>query len=395
MFFLQFFVWGSWYVTLGTYLLQTLGFNGREVGLVYGSTAIAATITPFFLGVIADRFFAAEKLLSLLHLTGGVVLLVAAQLTTFAWFYPVLVLYTLLYMPTFALSTSLSFHHLKTPSKDFPIVRVGGTLAWIVAGIILSYFQLESTATPMQIAAGASFTLGLYCLTLPHTPPLGEREKMNVKKLLGGEIFTIFAGSSFVVLILCLTLIRIPASFYYSFVNPFLNEVGLSHTAAKMTLGQTAEVLIMLVLPWIFVRFRIKWIMALGLFMWGFRYLMFAFGVHPGWSWLFYIGILIHGITFNFTTLSAQIYIDRHVPPRLKSTAQGFVTQVTNGIGALVGTYIAGEVVSQLTMADGSHQWTTIWLIPAVMGMSIGLTFLVFFRSQKKEAAEKSSAAAK
>lgn len=394
MFFLQFFIWGSWYVTLGTYLLQTLDFNGREVGLVYGSTAIAATITPFFLGIIADRFFAAEKLLSLLHLVGGVVLLVASQLTSFAWFYPVLVLYTLLYMPTFALSTSLSFHHLKNPSRDFPMVRVGGTLAWIVAGIILSYFQLEAKATPMLIAAGGSFVLGLYCLSLPHTPPLGDREKMNISKLLGGEIFTIFAGSSFVVLILCLTLIRIPASFYYSFVNPFLNEIGLSNTAAKMTLGQTAEVLIMLVLPWIFVRFRIKWIMALGLFMWGFRYLMFAFGVHPGWSWLFYIGILIHGITFNFTTLSAQIYIDRHVPPRLKSTAQGFVTQVTNGIGALVGTYIAGEVVSQLTLEDGSHYWTTIWLVPAVMGMSIGLTFLLFFHSQKKEAAEQSSAAA-
>ncbi|GJM36437.1 MAG: nucleoside permease [Saprospiraceae bacterium] len=387
MFFLQFFIWGSWYVTLGTYLLKTLEFSGREVGLVYGSTAIAATITPFFLGVIADRFFAAEKLLSLLHLAGGLVLILASQMTSFLWFYPTLILYTLLYMPTFALSTALSFHHLKDISRDFPMVRVGGTLGWIFAGLTISFLNLEALATPLQISAVASFVLGIYCLRLPHTPPQANQGKMNFSKLMGGEIFTIFASTSFVVLIGCLILIRVPESFYYTFVNPFLNEWGMTNAAAKMTLGQMSEVLIMLVLPWLFIRLRIKWIMAIGLFLWGFRYVLFAFGMHPGWSWMLYIGILMHGITFNFTTLSAQIYIDRHVPARLKSTAQGFVTQVTNGIGALFGTYIAGEVVTQFTLPDGSHQWTEIWLIPAAMGMSIALIFILFFWPKKKEAA--------
>ena len=235
LFFLQFFIWGSWYVTTGTYLLQTVGFSGREVGLVYTTTALAATLSPFLLGVLADRLFATERLLALLHGPGGILLLGISFMRDFALFFPALIAYALLYMPTFALASALSFHHLKDGARDFPRVRVWGTLAWIAAGFLISYLDLEPKATPMRISGPPSLLTCVYCLSLPHTPPKPQLGKRSFRDFLGPEVFRLLRRPSFALLIACLTLISIPSGFYYSFTNSFLTEIGMPDPAAKMS----------------------------------------------------------------------------------------------------------------------------------------------------------------
>jgi nucleoside transporter len=384
LFFLQFFLWGSWYVTLGTYLLETLEFSGREVGLVYGATAIAATVSPFLLGLLADRFFNLERLLSVLHLCGGGVMLIVSFIEHFAWFYPILIAYALLYIPTFSLSNALAFHHLSNAARDFPRVRVWGTIGWVLAGVLVGWLEWEDTSYPMQLAAGASLVLGLFCFLLPSTPPQARKGKLTLVEILGPEVLALFKKRYFTVLVVCLTLISIPSGYYYSFVNPFLNELGMQNAAGKMSLGQVSEMAIMLLLPFFFTRFSFKWIISIGLFAWGARYLLFAWGGMEGGRWMLYTGILLHGFAFNFAILAAQIYIDRIVPAHVKSTAQGFMAQVTLGIGALIGAFVAGETVNFYTATDGTHLWQQIWLVPGVFGLLVTIGFMVFFKGRKK-----------
>lgn len=380
LFFLQFFLWGSWYVTLGTYLLETLGFDGREVGLVYGTTAIAAVISPFLLGLLADRFYNTEHLLSLLHLLGGGVMFALSFITEFRWFYPTLIGYALLYIPTFALSSALAFHHLINTTRDFPKVRVWGTIGWVLSGFLVSWLDWEYSVYPLQLAAASSIVHGLFCLSLPATPPQAREGKLTLKAILGPEVLDLFKNRNFSVLVICLTLIAVPSGYYYSFVNPFLNELGMENAAGKMALGQVSELFIMLLMPFFFSRISFKWIIGLGILVWGGRYLLFAWGDMDQGLWMFYAGILLHGVAFNFSFFTAQIYIDRIVPVHVRSTAQGFMAQVTMGIGALIGTFIAGETVRALTLANDSHHWEIIWLIPGGIGLIIGLMFLVLFK---------------
>lgn len=384
LFFLQFFIWGSWYVTLGTYLLQTVGFNGREVGLIYGTMAIAATVSPFLMGRLADRLFATEKMLAVLNLASGIVLLLVASLKIFWLIYLLLIVYFLLFVPTFALASALSFFHIPNSAKNFPKVRVWGTIGWVIAGILISYLDLEKQAGPMRIAALASVVTAIFCLTLPHTPPQDQSRPTSVKQFFGPEIMALLRRPSFAVMIICMVLIAIPSGFYYSFVNPFLNEIGMVHAAAKMSIGQLSEILVMLLLPFLYKRVRMKWIIAAGLFFWGSRYFLFAFGNNEALvSWL-YLAIIVHGMAYSFSFLTAQIYVDKIAPPQIRGTAQGFVTLVTMGIGALIGSYIAGEVVKIFTASDGSHNWQAIWLVPAIFGCLVTIGFILFFKPRKK-----------
>lgn len=378
--FLQYLIWGSWYVTLGTYLLKTLHFTGPQVGLVYGATAIAATITPFFMGVLADRLFSTEKLLSILHIVGGVVMWAASYLTSFEWFYPTLILYTMLYMPTFTLTSSLSLHHVKDATRDFPRVRVWGSLSWIIIGLVIGYMDIEQEVLPMRISAVFSFIHGLYCLTLPHTPPQPQPNKFALRDVFGKEVLELLQRREILILIIALALIRIPSSFYYSFVNPFLNEIGVSNAAGKMTIGQVTEVLMMLLLPWFLQKIRLRYIIAIGLTIWGGRYLLFAWGGDSHWHWMLYLGIVVHGIAFNFATLSSQIFIDRQVPNHMRSTAQGFITFVTMGFGAFLGSYVAGHIVEGYTLTDGTHDWSSIWQWPGWFGLAVAAGFLFFIQ---------------
>ncbi|PHN01719.1 MFS transporter [Flavilitoribacter nigricans] len=379
--FLQFFIWGSYFVTLGTYLLTTLHFSGQEVGLVYGTTAIAAMVSPFLLGMLADRHFPVEKLLSILNLSGAALLLSASYFETFWPFYPLILLYTFTYMPTFSLNAALCFHHLQRPTRDFPRVRSLGTFGWIVAGLLVGYLDIETEVTPMYIGAGASFFAGIYSLTLPKTPPQGN--KVSMRDWIGPEVRKLFRDRSFTILMLIMVLVSIPIAFYYSFVNPYLNEIGIENAAGKMSLGQVSEIMFMLILPWFINRFGLKVTIFIGLFTWGARYLLFAYGDSGDLSWVIYTAILLHGLAFVFSGLSVQIYLNERVPVSLRSTAQGFYTFLTLGLGTLIGSFLAGNVVTLFTTSSGAFLWQKIWYVPSAIGILVSIYFVLRFKAGK------------
>lgn len=380
--FLQFFIWGSWFVTAGTYLQSTLGFSGLEVGMVYGTTAIAATISPFLLGVLADRFFSIEKLLFILHLLGAVLLYALSTAQTFAWFYPLVLLYVLCFLPTFSLTNALCFHHIQDTKRDFPRIRVWGTLSWILVGLLVSWLQVEDQAFIFLLAAGCSVVQAFYTLTLPATPPQKQKENLW-QSLRGPEMQALFRDRSLIVMIGALALICIPSSYYYSFVNPFLNEFGVSNAAGKMALGQVTEIIFMLALPWLFLRFRLKYIIFVGLLAWGLRYGCFILGIHyASEAWLM-LGIGLHGTAYICSMLSAQIYLDTRVPVHLRGTGQGFYSLLTLGIGVFVGSTIAGQAVSTHTLVNQAHDWVQIWWFPTWFGVVVAFGFLWLFKGEK------------
>ena len=392
--FLQYFVWGAWYVTMGTWLGETLHFSGEQIGLAAGSTALAAMISPFFLGMVADRFLATERILSLLHVLGGVVLFFASTQTTFGAFYGVILAYTLCYMPTLALSNSLSFRQMDDPGREFPPIRVLGTIGWIVAGLAIGTLGLEATAMPLRIAGGASLLLGVFCLALPHTPPLERRgpagagrheRKPTVVSILGLDALKLLGERSFAVFVLGSFLVCIPLQFYYAFANPFLNELSVTNAAGKMTLGQMSEIFFMLVMPWFFRRLGVKYMLLAGMAAWTTRYALFAYGNNADMVWMLYAGILLHGICYDFFFVTGQIYVDTKAPPDLRAAAQGFIAFVTLGVGMFIGSWASGRVVDAFRLGTGGHDWRGIWLVPAAGALLVLALFALFFRSSEAD----------
>jgi nucleoside transporter len=387
--FLQYFVWGAWYVTMGTWLGETLKFSGGQIGLAYGTTALAAMISPFFVGMIADRFFATERILAVLHLVGAVALFLASTQTSFGALYGVLLVYTLCYMPTLALSNSLSFHHMADPGRQFPGVRVLGTIGWIVAGLTIGTLGLEATAVPMRMAAAASVLLGVFSLALPHTPPQRLGHRPTLRDVLGLDALKLMQDRSFAVFVLGSFLVCIPLQFYYAFTNPFLNEIGVVNAAGKMTLGQMSEIGFMLVMPWFFRRLGVKYMLLVGMAAWTARYVLFAFGDNGALVWMLYGGILLHGICYDFFFVTGQIYVDTKAPDDLRAAAQGFIAFVTLGIGMFIGSWLSGLVVDAYAVAgaDAQHQWRSIWLVPAAGAAGVLVLFGLFFRGNDDGAA--------
>jgi nucleoside transporter len=380
--FLQYFVWGAWYVTMGTWLGERLRFSGEQIGLAAGTTALAAMISPFFVGMVADRFLATEKILAVLHIVGGIVLFYASAQTGFGPFYGVLLVYALCYMPTLALSNSISFHQMKDPRREFPPVRVLGTIGWIVAGLIIGTLGIEATERPMQIAASASIALGCFCLVLPHTPPQ-RKARPTLADVLGLDALRLMRERSFAVFVVGSFLICIPLQFYYAFANLFLNELAVTNAAGKMTLGQASELFFMLVMPWFFRRLGVKYMLLVGMAAWTARYGLFAAGDKGSLAWMLYLGILLHGICYDFFFVTGQIYVDGRAPAGLRAAAQGFIAFVTLGVGMFIGSWASGRIVDVFATGAGGHDWRQIWVVPSAGAAVVMILFALLFGSGK------------
>jgi nucleoside transporter len=384
--FLQYFVWGAWYVTITTYVTTTLHFKPIEAGLIFGTFSIAAMISPFFVGLVADKYFATEKTLAILHLLGAIVFYLLTFVKSFGLFYAGLLVYALCYTPTMALSNSLSFHQMQDPGKTFPGIRVLGTIGWIAAGMTIGFMKVESSVVQLYVAAIVSAILGLYCFTLPHVPPKKDT-KATFREIIGLDALKLFKERAFAIIIIASVLTCIPLSFYYSWTNPFLNEIGMKFAASKMTMGQMSEIFFMLVMPFFFIRYGVKKMIMIGMAAWILRYLLFAYGNNENLVWMLYTGIILHGICYDFFFVTGQIFVDKQAPSHLKASAQGMITFATYGLGMFIGTWFSGLIVGLFTTSKGgidTHTWTQIWLIPMVIAIVVLILFAILFKNSKK-----------
>ncbi len=392
MMFLEFFIWGGWFVTLGTFLGNNIKATDGEIALAFSTQSWGAIIAPFVIGLIADRYFNAERILGVLHLLGTVLLYLMYGATDFDFFYPYVLGYMILYMPTLALVNSISFNQMEDPTKEFSFVRVFGTLGWIISGVIISYaFHWDSEAgigrgmlkNTFLMTAIASAFLGVFSFALPKTPPrAGSTEKISLSDILGLDALKLLKDRNFLVFFIASVLICIPLAFYYQNANPFLVEAGLQNPTAKMAIGQGSEILFMLLLPFFFNKFGFKNTILVAMLAWTLRYVLFAYGNAGELTFLLLLGIVLHGICYDFFFVSGQIYTDSKAGPKYKSAAQGLITLATYGVGMLIGFWVAGKIADVYLNEDGTHSWQNIWLFPAFFAFFVFIFFAVFFKKE-------------
>jgi len=395
MMFLEFFIWGAWFVTLGTFLFNNLDADGSQTAMAFSTQSWGAIIAPFIIGLIADRFINAEKILGVLHIIGAVLMYQMYNSSDFSTFYPYVLAYMIAYMPTLALVNSISFNQMKDPEKEFSFIRLWGTVGWIVAGLSISFvFHWDS---PDQIQGGllrntffmtaiASAMLGIYSFTLPKTPPKYDKdEKVTIGSILGLDALKLLQDRNFLIFFISSILICIPLAFYYQTTNPFLAEIGVNNPTGKMAIGQVSEVLFMLLLPFFFKRFGFKMTILVAMLAWVMRYLLFAYGDSGELAFMLIIGIALHGICYDFFFVSGQIYTDSKAGEKVKSAAQGLITLATYGVGMLIGFWVAGQISDYYLISESVHDWKSIWLIPAVFAIFVAVLFALLFKNEKVE----------
>jgi nucleoside transporter len=382
MMFLQYYIWGSWYVTMGTFMTEFLKSTGIQIGAVYSALAIATMISPFFIGMVADRFFSAQRLMGVLHILGGLLLFLASKVEHNGPFYWVILLYSLAYMPTIALSNSVAFRQMTNPGKQFPMVRVFGTVGWVVAGFMIALLGIEKTPATFYMAAIVSVALGFYSFTLPDTPPQGKT-RSSAKAILGIDALMLFRERPYTIFFISAIFVCIPLSFYFGFANLFLNQSGMQNAAGKMVMGQISEALFILTIPFLFNRIGVKKMLLIGMTAWILRYLCFAFGNIDANLWMLYAGIILHGVCYDFFFVTGYMYTEKKSNERIKNTAQGLFTFVTYGLGMFIGTWFSGFVTSYYTI-NNMFQWRNIWYIPAYIAVAVLICFIFFFKEKKQ-----------
>jgi Nucleoside H+ symporter. len=397
MMFLEYAIWGSWYVTINTYLTSTLHFSGTQAGAVFGTVSVASLLSPFFVGLVADRFFATERVMGLLYALAAACIFLVTRVDTFPVFRSLMLAFCLCYFPTIALTNSITMQQVTDVGRDFPPIRTLGTIGWIVINLVVGFLRVEAGTTPFLLAAGTCVVMAIYSVVaLPHTPPPARGQKATLRTVLGLDALAMLKQRDFFVFVIASVLACIPLTFYYSFTNPYLNEVGVVNAAGKMTLGQMSELVMLLLMPVVFRVLSVRGILLMGLSAWAVRYVLLAYGDPGGGMWMFYVAILLHGVCYDFFFVAGQLYTDQEAPPRLRSTAQGFITFVTYGVGMLIGSLLSGGALDYFTATaqDGSllRNWTAFWLSSAAMSFAITLLVLLFFRSSKRIKAAQSGA---
>jgi nucleoside transporter len=394
MMFLQYYIWGAWYVTMGPYM--DIVFKGQNVdvakGAAYSAGAIATIISPFFVGMIADRYFAAQKIMGVLHLIGAGLLVYATQMTHTSGFYWVILIYSLLYMPTIALSNSVAFAQMTDPGKQFPWIRVFGTLGWIVAGLVITQLKITDNPMTFQIAAGASALLGLFSFILPDTPPKANSGDSSLGAILGKDAFVLFKSNAYKIFFIAAILICIPLSFYYGFAGSYLKEFFGEGTTGKMAMGQMSEALFILAIPFLFNKIGVKNMLILGMGAWVLRYVCFSYGSASA-TWMLYAGIILHGICYDFFFVTGYMYTEKKAGESIKNAAQGLFTFATYGVGMFIGTWYSGFVAAKYATSTVNattkvetiaHDWHTIWLYPAAIAGAVLIAFIFTFKEKKE-----------
>lgn len=394
--FLQFFIWGAWYTAIAVYMSN---FGMEDLThWPFTVNPIAAICAPFFVGLIADRYFATEKVLGTLHILGGIIMGLTPQaVDNPVVFILMLLAYNLCYMPTMSLANTLSFHNISDQEKEFPVIRVFGTIGWIVAGLTVSFGLVsfvaegvtpEGTALPLYLTAIASIILGLYSFTLPHTPPPAKGDSVSARSILGIDALKKLGSKSFYIFLASSMLISIPLAAYYNFTQLYLGNAGFQNIAATQTIGQASEVVFMLLIPFFFVRLGVKWMLGVGMLAWGLRYALFALGAPEVTTWMILGGIALHGICYDFFFVTGQIYVDIKSFERIRGQAQGLIVLITYGVGMLIGAQVAGYVFN-LFLGDQSalslDQWYNFWWVPAGFAIVIFIIFIFLFDDREAE----------
>ncbi|USQ02940.1 nucleoside permease [Aquirufa antheringensis] len=381
MMFLMFFGWGAWYGQMSKYLLDNLHATGDQVGNAYTTFAIASIFAPFFVGLISDRFFAAQKVMGFLNILGGVILyFLSLERDPEAFFWYILA-YTLCFAPNLALSNSIAMNQMSNPEKEFPSIRVTGTIAWIVVTNIIGFYALGDKVAIFEIAMYTSFLLGIYSFTLPNTPPKADKNA-SVAQILGLDALKLFKDRSFLIFFISSILICIPLSFYYAMANPSLTDAHMSNVENKMSLGQASEVIFMLLIPIAFTRLGVKKMLVVGLVAWIIRFLCFGYGDGISSEWILYIGIILHGVCYDFFFVTGQIYTDQKAGEKIKNSAQGLITFATYGIGMGIGSKLSGIVLDYYTVNE-VKDWQAVWMVPAAIAGVVLLLFVFFFNEKK------------
>lgn len=385
--FLQYFIWGAWYASMGGYLANDLKFDGAQIGAAYGALAIASMLSPFIVGLVADRFFASQKILGILGLLGGVALFVLARMTTFFPFYLTLLLYCLLFAPTLALGNSLSLHHLLDAPRDFPKVKVYSAVGWICGGVTLSLLHGERSALQFYLAGGVSLAFGLFALLLPHTPPRKVGQNVSIGEILGLDALALLKKPSFAIFVACMFLICIPLYFYFVLMSVYLGELQWEGLAWKMALAQVSDIIFLCLLAWLLRRIGYKKTIFIGIFAWAARYFLLAKSIDGGGGQtaLIFGAILLHGVCYDFLFIAGQLYADAEANERMRGAVQGFLAFILWGVGALCGTTLAGKIMDKHVLPTPvgaiSHDWHAIWLFPAWGSVAVMIIFLIFFRN--------------